>query len=344
MLPLPPLINSQYWLLAEYISWSWSWIRAVVAEWIARRTHNPRVVGSTPVQVAGCILGKGTWALFPRLPRGALNRGAVCVRMHLRSCTDVKEPGWPSESLGVQKQTDRAGMHKRPKDGMWLPTGGQIGNGHIRVSSLAQGERCKQASKVGGAWGRVVEIHWYIKIDRTYLNKYIDIFCWMQSMHSLGFENAFPSSLLICFYGCLRRIDRLHIKMIAKLTKNQNVFMGVVRVVSSRNSGCYIILETSRLTRIAKLSKKGGGRAWKNMRVRYLNDASMVKVWKKLTVRFSFKKMLKFRIFPSLFLLIGLNCASFCHTFSICAYKKNSSETKNLREFYISILTICAKK
>ena len=94
-----------------------------------------------------CILGKGTWALFPRLPRGALNRGAVCVRMHLRSCTDVKEPGWPSESLGVQKQTDRAGMHKRPEDGMWLPTGGQIGNGHIRVSSLAQGERCKQVSK-----------------------------------------------------------------------------------------------------------------------------------------------------------------------------------------------------
>ena len=145
----------------------------------------------------------------------------------------------------------------RPKNGMWLPTGGQIGNGHIRVSSLAQGERCKQASKVGWAWGRVVEIHWYIKIDRTYLNTYLDIFCWMQSMHSLGFENAFPSSLLICFYGCLRRIDRLHIKMIAKLTRNQNVFMGVVRVVSSRNSGCYIILETSRLTRIAKLSKKG---------------------------------------------------------------------------------------
>ena len=37
------------------------------------------------------------------------------------------------------------GMHKRPEDGMWLPTGGQIGNGHIRVSFLALGERCKQA-------------------------------------------------------------------------------------------------------------------------------------------------------------------------------------------------------
>ena len=43
---------------------------------------------------------------YPRLPRGTLNRGAVCVRMHLRSCTDVKEPGWPSESLVVQKHTD----------------------------------------------------------------------------------------------------------------------------------------------------------------------------------------------------------------------------------------------
>ena len=30
---------------------------------------------------------------------------------------------------------------------MWLPTGGQIGNGHIRVSSLAQGERCKQSKQ-----------------------------------------------------------------------------------------------------------------------------------------------------------------------------------------------------
>ena len=42
------------------------------------------------------------------LPRGALNWGAVCVRMHLRSCMDVKEPGWPSESLGVQKHKDMA--------------------------------------------------------------------------------------------------------------------------------------------------------------------------------------------------------------------------------------------
>ena len=42
---------------------------------------------------------------------------------------------------------NRTGMHKRPEDGMWLPKGGQIGNGHIRISSLAHGERCKQASK-----------------------------------------------------------------------------------------------------------------------------------------------------------------------------------------------------
>ena len=110
-----------------------------------RQTHNPRVVSSTPTQTTLCILGKGTWPIFPRLPQGALNRGAVCVRMHLRSCTDVKEPGWPSKSLGFQKQTDIAGMHKRPEDGMWLPTSGQIGNGHILISSLAHGERCKQA-------------------------------------------------------------------------------------------------------------------------------------------------------------------------------------------------------
>ena len=56
------------------------------------------------------------------------------------SCTDVKEPGWPSESLGVRTQTDHASKHKHPEDRMWLPKGGQIGNGHIRNSSLAQGE------------------------------------------------------------------------------------------------------------------------------------------------------------------------------------------------------------
>ena len=70
-----------------------------------------------------------------RLLQGMLNRGAVCVRMNVRSCTYLKEPGRPSESLGVQTQTDCAGMHKRPEDGMWLPTGGQIVNGHKRISS-----------------------------------------------------------------------------------------------------------------------------------------------------------------------------------------------------------------
>ena len=44
--------------------------------------------------------------VVPRLPRGTLNRGAVCVCMHLRPCADLKEPGWPSESLGVRKQAD----------------------------------------------------------------------------------------------------------------------------------------------------------------------------------------------------------------------------------------------
>ena len=34
-------------------------------------------------------------------------------------------------------------MHKRPEDGLWL----QIRNSHLRNASLAQGKRCKQASK-----------------------------------------------------------------------------------------------------------------------------------------------------------------------------------------------------
>ena len=46
--------------------------------------HNQKVVSSNHVKAVTC---------FPRLPRGTLNRGAVCVRMHLRSCMDLKEPG-----------------------------------------------------------------------------------------------------------------------------------------------------------------------------------------------------------------------------------------------------------
>ena len=102
-----------YFLLKKNVKWLN--IGATVAKWRACQTHNPRVVGSTPVQLTRCILGKGTWFLFPCLPRGALNRGAVCVRMHSRLCTDVKEPGWPSENLGVQKQTDHACMQKTPR-------------------------------------------------------------------------------------------------------------------------------------------------------------------------------------------------------------------------------------
>ena len=71
------------------------------------------------------------------LPQGTLNRGAVCVRlrqnieisdvcMHISLSTDVKEPGWPSESLGAKKQTDGTSIHKRPENGKWLPTGGQL--------------------------------------------------------------------------------------------------------------------------------------------------------------------------------------------------------------------------
>ena len=35
-----------------------------------------------------------------------------------------------------------------PENGMWLPTGGQIGNGHIRIPSLAHGiQRKKEREK-----------------------------------------------------------------------------------------------------------------------------------------------------------------------------------------------------
>ena len=46
--------------------------------------------------------------VMPRRSDGTLNRGPLWVHMHLRTCVDQKEPGWPSESLGVQKHTDMA--------------------------------------------------------------------------------------------------------------------------------------------------------------------------------------------------------------------------------------------
>ena len=45
-------------------------------------------------------------------------------------------------------ETDRWCRHAQsPENGMWLPTGGQIGNGHIRISSLAHGEQRKKEKK-----------------------------------------------------------------------------------------------------------------------------------------------------------------------------------------------------
>ena len=50
----------------------------------------------------GSIPGPGTvqpWlcvllnVVMPRRSDGTLNRGPVCVRMHLRTCVDQKEPG-----------------------------------------------------------------------------------------------------------------------------------------------------------------------------------------------------------------------------------------------------------
>ena len=84
----------------------------------------------------------------PRRSDGTLNRGLVCVRMHLRTCADLKEPGWPSESLGVQKQTDRAGMHKRPEDGMWLPNvAGKLKTVTYVYPPLAQGDRKRKKER-----------------------------------------------------------------------------------------------------------------------------------------------------------------------------------------------------
>ena len=50
--------------------------------------------------------------------------------------------------LRVQKQTDCACMHKDPENEKWLPMGGQIGNSHICISSLAHGEQRKKKIRI----------------------------------------------------------------------------------------------------------------------------------------------------------------------------------------------------
>ena len=67
-------------------------------------TPNQKVPGSTMARAGIVLIGYGctTHVVVLRLSDGTLNRGPVCVRMHLRICADLKEPGWPSKSLGVQ--------------------------------------------------------------------------------------------------------------------------------------------------------------------------------------------------------------------------------------------------
>ena len=53
-----PAYTSEYYRIPAYTNGYQRTL--VVPEWIACRTHNQRVMGSTPVQVTGCILGEGT--------------------------------------------------------------------------------------------------------------------------------------------------------------------------------------------------------------------------------------------------------------------------------------------
>ena len=61
---------------------------------VERSPPNQKVPGSSPAR--GIVLigyGCTIHVVVPRRSDGTLNRGLVCVRMHLRSCVDQKEPG-----------------------------------------------------------------------------------------------------------------------------------------------------------------------------------------------------------------------------------------------------------
>ena len=47
--------------------------------------------------------------------------------MHAYKFIDGRKRTWMTmESLGAKKQTDGTSIHKRPENGKWLPTGGQL--------------------------------------------------------------------------------------------------------------------------------------------------------------------------------------------------------------------------
>ena len=61
----------------------------------------------------------------------------ACIYDHARTLKNLDDQARKSRG----PETDGAGMHKRPENGMWLAKGGQIENGHIRISSLAHGKQ-----------------------------------------------------------------------------------------------------------------------------------------------------------------------------------------------------------
>jgi len=98
----------------------WVWVLMYIVQWLARGTPTPLARVQSPALAFSGVL-RMYYMFVPRLLRGTLNRGAVCIRTHLRSCADLKEPGWPSEGAGVQRHTDiqYAKESRRQKYWVW---------------------------------------------------------------------------------------------------------------------------------------------------------------------------------------------------------------------------------
>ena len=65
-----------------------------IAQWLERPPATQKVLSSNPDSgIVPCGYGCTTHVVVLRLSQGTLNRGAFCVRMHLRTCPDLKYPG-----------------------------------------------------------------------------------------------------------------------------------------------------------------------------------------------------------------------------------------------------------
>ena len=148
---------------------------------VERSPPNQKVQGLSPARSIVLVrYGCTIHVVVPRRSDGTLNQGLVCVRMHLRSCADLKEPGWPSESLGVRKQADNTDRHTVLRSRSWADC-----NKWVQWGKQMTGPHATPPQK---KWGTQQQqpfyfFLWYLWECVLAVTNYFPQWCW--DLHSL---------------------------------------------------------------------------------------------------------------------------------------------------------------